>query len=156
MHVGTARTGHPEVAEIVPSAHCVKRFRERMPVRAPGVDEVAAALLGALEDADVSGWPPGWAVSDRPGGGAGGRSRTGRRRSGRSRASSRSRSCRPTFPAAGWRSPACAAATARARGPEAQEQDLRGREEPDGPAAGADAAGDDEVAAVLDDVAGGV
>jgi hypothetical protein len=66
MHVGTARTGHPQVAEIVPSAHCVKRFRERMPVRAPGVDEVAAALLRALEDADISGWPPGWAVSDRP------------------------------------------------------------------------------------------
>jgi hypothetical protein len=66
MHVGTARTGHPEAAEIVPSAHCVQRFRERMPVRAPGVDEVAEALLAALEDADVSRWPPGWAVTDRP------------------------------------------------------------------------------------------
>ena len=66
MHVGTARTHHPEAAEIVPSAHCVARFRERMPVRAPGIDEVAAALLAALEAADVSGWPPGWAVSDRP------------------------------------------------------------------------------------------
>src|SRR3954453_20060684 len=66
MHGGAARTDPPEAAEIFPSAHCVARFRERMPVRAPGVDEVAAALLGALEDADVSGWPPGWAVSDRP------------------------------------------------------------------------------------------
>jgi hypothetical protein len=66
MDVGTARLGHPEVAEIVPSAHCVHRFRERMPVRAPGIHEVAAALLAALEDADVSRWPPAWAVSDRP------------------------------------------------------------------------------------------
>lgn len=66
VHVGTARVDHPEVTEIVPSAHCVQRFRERMPVRSPGVAEVAEALLAALEDADVSGWPPAWAVSDRP------------------------------------------------------------------------------------------
>jgi hypothetical protein len=66
MHVGTARTDHPEAREIVPSAHCVRRFRERMPVRAPGIDEVAAGLLAALEDADITHWPPGWAVSDRP------------------------------------------------------------------------------------------
>jgi len=66
VHVGVARIDHPEVAEIVPSAHCVKRFRERMPVREPGVDEVAVALMAALESADVSGWPPAWAVSDRP------------------------------------------------------------------------------------------
>ena len=66
MHVGVARTGHPEAPEIVPSAHCVLRFRQRMPVRAPGTDEVARALLAALADADVHGWPPGWAVTDRP------------------------------------------------------------------------------------------
>ena len=66
VHVGTARVDHPEVSEIVPSAHCVQRFRERMPIRSPGVDEVASALISALEDCDVSGWPPGWAVSDRP------------------------------------------------------------------------------------------
>ena len=66
MHVGTARNESPEAPEIVPSAHCVKRFRERMPVRAPGIEEVAAALLAALEAADVTRWPPGWAVSDRP------------------------------------------------------------------------------------------
>jgi hypothetical protein len=66
VHVGVARTGHPEAAEIVPSAHCVLRFRERMPVREPGTDEVARALLTALEDADVHAWPPGSAVSDRP------------------------------------------------------------------------------------------
>jgi hypothetical protein len=66
MHVGTARNDSPEAPEIVPSAHCVTRFRERMPVRAPGIEEVAAALLAALADADVTRWPPGWAVTDRP------------------------------------------------------------------------------------------
>ncbi|QEC47525.1 hypothetical protein FSW04_08000 [Baekduia soli] len=66
MHIGTARTGDPQAPEIVPSAHCVRRYRERMPVRAPGGDEVAAGLLAALEAADVMRWPPAWAVSDRP------------------------------------------------------------------------------------------
>ncbi len=66
MRIGVAHTHHPEAAEIVPSDHCVHRFRQRMPVRDPGVEEVATALLDALESADVSGWPPGWAVSDRP------------------------------------------------------------------------------------------
>jgi hypothetical protein len=66
VDVGIARMEHPEVAEIVPSAHCVHRFRQRMPVRAAGIDAVAPALLAALEACDVSAWPPGWAVSDRP------------------------------------------------------------------------------------------
>ena len=66
MRIGVAHTHHPLAAEIVPSDHCVHRFRERMPVRGPGVDEVASALIDALESADVSGWPPGWAVSDQP------------------------------------------------------------------------------------------
>lgn len=66
MFVRAARVDHPEVHEIVPSAHCVHRFRERMPVREPGIDEVERALLEALEGADVSGWPPAWAVGDRP------------------------------------------------------------------------------------------
>ncbi|HEU4974967.1 MAG TPA: hypothetical protein VFT50_07725 [Baekduia sp.] len=66
MFVRAARVGHAEVEEIVPSAHCVHRFRQRMPVRDPGIDEVERALLAALEDADVSRWPPAWAVSDRP------------------------------------------------------------------------------------------
>jgi hypothetical protein len=59
-----ARTEHAEAREIVPSAHCVKRFRERMPVREPGGEAVEIALREALETADVSGWPPAWAVSD--------------------------------------------------------------------------------------------
>jgi hypothetical protein len=66
VHIGTARNDSPEAPEIVPSAHCVKRFRERMPVRAPGLEEVAVALLTALENADVTRWPPGWAVTDKP------------------------------------------------------------------------------------------
>jgi len=61
-----ARTEHPEAREIVPSAHCIQRFRERMPVREPGREEVLRALIAALEDCHVSAWPPGWAVSDQP------------------------------------------------------------------------------------------
>ena len=61
-----ARTEHAEAREIVASAHCIQRFRQRMPIREPGGDVVAAALVGVLEGADVSGWPPAWAVSDRP------------------------------------------------------------------------------------------
>ncbi len=63
MHIGAARIDHPEVNEIVPSTHCVQRFRQRMPIRRPGLAEVAVALLAALEDADVSGWPPAWAAT---------------------------------------------------------------------------------------------
>jgi hypothetical protein len=66
MLVGIARTAHPEAREIVPSAHCVQRFRQRMPIREPGVEMVSSALLATLEEADVSHWPPAWAVSDRP------------------------------------------------------------------------------------------
>ncbi len=65
MFVGVAHTEHPEARELVPSAHCLLRFRERMPVRTPGGAEPSALLLAALGDADVSAWPPGWAVSDR-------------------------------------------------------------------------------------------
>jgi hypothetical protein len=62
----TARTEHPEVAEIVASDHCIARFRQRSPVRDPGIDIVMDALILALEAADVSRVPPSWAVSDRP------------------------------------------------------------------------------------------
>jgi hypothetical protein len=65
VHVGTARTDHPDVREIAPSAHCVQRFRKRMPIRVAGIEAVAVALLDTLEAADISAWPPGWAVSDR-------------------------------------------------------------------------------------------
>lgn len=36
-----------------------------MPIREPGGAAVEAALRAALEEADISGWPPAWAVSDR-------------------------------------------------------------------------------------------
>jgi hypothetical protein len=49
----------------VPSDHCVLRFRQRMPIRSPGAQEVLDGLRAALEAADISGWPPAWAVSDR-------------------------------------------------------------------------------------------
>jgi hypothetical protein len=60
-----ARLDHPEVHEIVPSHHCVLRFRQRRPVRERGAEVVAEALVVALQDADVSRWPPAWALSDR-------------------------------------------------------------------------------------------
>jgi len=60
-----AQIHHPEVREIVPSHHCVLRFRQRRPVRERGTDAVADALIAALEDSDVSRWPPAWAVNDR-------------------------------------------------------------------------------------------
>lgn len=56
---------HPEVREVVPSHHCVVRFRQRRPVRERGTAAVAEALMAALRDADVSRWPPPWAVNDR-------------------------------------------------------------------------------------------
>ena len=66
MEVGVAHTEHPEARELIASAHCLLRFRERMPVRVPGGATPAALLLEVLEAVDVSAWPPGWAVSDRP------------------------------------------------------------------------------------------
>jgi hypothetical protein len=57
---------HPEVHEVVPSHHCVLRFRQRRPLSERGVGPVADALIATLEDADVTRWPPAWAVSDRP------------------------------------------------------------------------------------------
>lgn len=59
-----ARNEHAEVREIVPSHHCVLRFRQRRPVRARGGAAVADALFEVLEQADVSAWPPAWAISD--------------------------------------------------------------------------------------------
>lgn len=60
-----ARLDHPEVREIAPSHHCVVRFRERRPVRDRGSEVVAEALIAVLREADISRWPPAWAVGDR-------------------------------------------------------------------------------------------
>jgi hypothetical protein len=59
-----ARLNHPEVREVVPTHHCVLRFRQRRPVRERGAAAVADELIAALERADVSRWPPAWAVND--------------------------------------------------------------------------------------------
>jgi hypothetical protein len=60
-----ARLDHAEVHEIVPSHHCVVRFRQRRPVRERGSEAVADALIAVLEDAHVTRWPPAWAVNDQ-------------------------------------------------------------------------------------------
>ena len=60
-----AQLDYPEVREIAPSHHCVVRFRQRRPVRERGTEAVAEALIAVLTDADVSRWPPAWAVGDR-------------------------------------------------------------------------------------------
>jgi hypothetical protein len=60
-----ARLDHPEVREVVPSHHCVVRFRQRRPVRERGTAAVADALIAVLEEAHVTRWPPAWAVNDR-------------------------------------------------------------------------------------------
>ncbi|MBA3263239.1 MAG: hypothetical protein H0T69_12380 [Thermoleophilaceae bacterium] len=60
-----ARLDHPEVREVVPSHHCVVRFRQRRPVRERGIEAVADALIDVLEEAHVTRWPPAWAVNDR-------------------------------------------------------------------------------------------
>jgi hypothetical protein len=60
-----ARLDHSEVQEIVPSHHCVVRFRQRRPVSERGAAAVADALAATLEDSDVSRWPPAWTISDR-------------------------------------------------------------------------------------------
>ena len=65
MFVGVAHTEHPEARELVPSDHCLLRFRERMPVRVAGGLTPATLLLELLRDAEITVWPPGWAVSDR-------------------------------------------------------------------------------------------
>jgi hypothetical protein len=65
MLTGTARTGDPLAPEIVPSDHCVARYRERMPIRTPGLNDVIDALITTLETATITRWPPAWAISDR-------------------------------------------------------------------------------------------
>jgi hypothetical protein len=64
--VPAVHTEHPRAREIAFSAHSITRFRQRMPIREPGAEAVALALRETLADADISGWPPAWAASDRP------------------------------------------------------------------------------------------
>jgi hypothetical protein len=60
-----ARLDDQLVREIVPSHHCVLRFRQRRPVRQRGGEAVADALIAVLEDSHVTRWPPAWAVNDQ-------------------------------------------------------------------------------------------
>jgi hypothetical protein len=60
-----AKQHHSEVREIVPTHHCLVRFRQRRPFRELGTDAVMDALIAVLEDADVSRWPPAWAAGER-------------------------------------------------------------------------------------------
>jgi hypothetical protein len=60
-----AQLDHAQVREIVPSHHCVLRFRQRQPVRERGGEAVADALIAVLEDAHVTRWPPAWAIGER-------------------------------------------------------------------------------------------
>jgi hypothetical protein len=67
VFIRAAHTGDPLAPEIVPSDHCIKRYRERMPIRAPGLDQVVEALLSTLEhEAIITRVPPTWAITDRP------------------------------------------------------------------------------------------
>ena len=59
-----ARVDHPEVRQVVPTHHCILRFRQRRPVRERGSAAVADEVIAVLERADVSRWPPAWAVND--------------------------------------------------------------------------------------------
>ena len=54
-------------ADIVPATvpHMGRTVRQRRPLRERGGEAVALALIEALETADVSRWPPGWAVNER-------------------------------------------------------------------------------------------
>jgi hypothetical protein len=64
MLAPVAQLEHDEVHEVVASAHCIERFRQRMPIRTPGAQEVIDGVVAALSASDVSRWPPAWAVSD--------------------------------------------------------------------------------------------
>lgn len=65
MLTGTARTGDPLAPEIVPSDHCVARYRQRSPIRTAGLDAVVQALIETLEACVIVRSPPAWAISDR-------------------------------------------------------------------------------------------
>lgn len=63
MHIRVAREDHPEVHEVIASQHCVERFRKRMGIKTPGVEEVAEQLYVTLQEADFTRWAPTWLSS---------------------------------------------------------------------------------------------
>jgi hypothetical protein len=65
MRIRVVRPDHPEVSEVIASAHCILRFRKRRRIRTAGLDAVSDALHQAFEDADITRWAPTWVDSDR-------------------------------------------------------------------------------------------
>src|SRR3954454_434210 len=65
MLIGSVRREHPDVREVVPTDHCLLRFRRRRGVREAGTATAARALLRELEEADITRWPPGWVAGER-------------------------------------------------------------------------------------------
>lgn len=61
MQVPPVHVGHPDVATIQPTWHCVLRFRQRGHL-APGTAVALDALRSVLEHATVDPWPPPWAA----------------------------------------------------------------------------------------------
>ena len=67
MHVQrVAKLEHTEVREIVPSHHCVLRFRQRRPVRDAVPRRWRTPSSPRSRIVDVSGWPPAWAPGRTP------------------------------------------------------------------------------------------
>ena len=64
MLIPPVHVGHPEVASIQPSWHCLLRFRQRARPTI-GTDEAIEALRATLADAAVDVWPPPWAAGQR-------------------------------------------------------------------------------------------
>ena len=58
----TQQSNHPAVDFLI---EYPRTDRERMPVRVAGGLTPATLLLELLRDAEITVWPPGWAVSDR-------------------------------------------------------------------------------------------
>ena len=57
MQIAPVQVGHPEVAVVQPTWHCLKRFRERHE-SPPGTDEALAGLGAALQEAEITTRPP--------------------------------------------------------------------------------------------------
>lgn len=57
MMIPRVHVGHPDVAEVQPTWHCLQRFRERHE-SPPGTDEALAGLGAALREAEITTRPP--------------------------------------------------------------------------------------------------
>ena len=57
MHIPAVQIGHPEVAVVQPTWHCLQRFRERHD-SPPGTEEALSGLGTALQEAEITTRPP--------------------------------------------------------------------------------------------------